>query len=476
MPFTPLPRSSPAAENVSALRLDDFERAIDTRPCAVAPDLIRGYLLIRNGNVVRERFWPPYRPDDAVYVYSLTKSFTSTAVGLAVDAGLLSVDDLVAPFFAEYDLPDNPLLRRMRVRDLLSMSTGHAEDTLTKIREHMDGDWARIFFNDFIVHEPGTHWLYNSGASHMLSLITQKVAGRTVESLMRDKVFEPLGFGAYQWQTDASGATTGGWGLMARIEDIAKLGLLYLNKGVWDGQRILSGAWVEQATRKQADNSIHGDLRPDWVQGYGYQFWVATHNAYRGDGAYGQYCVVMPEHNAVLALSCETDDMQAIHACIWDHVLPAMTEAASDCEAAVSGSYYAPDANEAGLTGIRFDFSSESCAVTLRGAGGEHVISAGRGHWLTAFTPGLPLGAVSMVDVRELDAGQDVSACFHWPDAMTLEVKWLYHGTPHQDKLICAFSGDGVTLTCPANRTGGAATAEIRGKRGKPLQSVNFSP
>jgi hypothetical protein len=246
---------------------------------------------------------------------------------------------------------------------------------------------------------------------------------------------------------------------MLRVEDIAKLGQLYLNKGVWNGQRILSEAWVSAATSRQADNSRTGDTRPDWTQGYGYQFWMATHGCYRGDGAYGQFCVVMPEYDAVLALSGEIDDFQAIHNCIWDYVLPAMQTMDSGCENMVNDKTFILDENASGITEVTFSFAPETCDIRLNTSNGDTVLTAGRGVWHTAVTPKLPLGSESWVPIRELVYGQKISASFHWTDSKTLEIIWRYHNTPHQDKMVCEFDVGSVTLACPQNRTGGAAAA-----------------
>jgi CubicO group peptidase (beta-lactamase class C family) len=162
----------------------------------------------------------------------------------------------------------------------------------------------------------------------MLSAIVQKLSGQPVLAYLKPRLFDPLGIEGSDWEVDPNGINTGGWGLRIRTEDIAKFGQLYLQKGVWNGKRLISEAWIADATRSQVQSA--GGKRKaeenDWLQGYGYQFWRCRHDTYRGDGAYGQYCIVLPNQEAVVAITSETSDMQAILDAVWNHILPALRE------------------------------------------------------------------------------------------------------------------------------------------------------
>src|SRR5205085_6655901 len=138
----------------------------------------------------------------------------------------------------------------------------------------------------------------------------------------RPRLFEPLGFENPTWVASPQGISAGAYGLMARTEEIARFGQLYLQKGMWKGRQLIPAAWVEQATALQTSNG--SSPTSDWDQGYGYQFWRCRHHAYRGDGAFGQYCVVMPDQDAVVAITSGVKDMQAVLNIIWDKLLPAM--------------------------------------------------------------------------------------------------------------------------------------------------------
>ncbi len=314
---TPLPRSSPEAQGVSSAQVRAFVEAADKEV-----DTMHSFMLVRHGHVVAEGWWKPEAADKPHVLHSLSKSFTSTAVGLAVAEGKMSIDDPVLKFFPE-DAPEKPSekLKAMRVRDLLTMSTGH--QTLPNFKA--DEAWVKTFLAQPVEHKPGTHFQYNSPATYMLSAIVRKVTGETVLDWLKPRLFEPLGISNPEWDSSPQGISTGGWGLHIRTEDIAKFGQLYLQKGAWNGKQLVPAAWVEQATNKQVSNG--SDPEKDWDQGYGFQFWRCRHGAFRGDGAFGQFCIVLPEQDAVVAITADTKNMQAELNVVWDKLLPAFQNA-----------------------------------------------------------------------------------------------------------------------------------------------------
>ena len=284
---------------------------------------LHSFMLLRHGETIAEGWWHPYEPDRPQTLYSLSKSFTSTAVGLAVADGLLSVDDLVAEH-----LPGGGDLRGMRVRHLLTMTTGHAVDAAPLMAEDPGGDWVRGFLAVPVAHEPGTRFVYNSGATYALSAIVQRRTGETLLDYLRPRLFEPLGFGPASWYTCPRGLSLGGWGLRLRTADLARFGQLYLQHGRWQGRQVVPAEWVAEATAFQVPNiGPDPNESPDWQQGYGYQFWRCRHGAYRGDGAFGQFIVVMPAQDSVLAVTAGTTDMQAVLDAVWAHLLDATTPA-----------------------------------------------------------------------------------------------------------------------------------------------------
>ena len=312
----PLPRSTPEAQGVDSRRLLEFVEAVDRI------DTLHSFMVVRHGRVIAEGWWAPEAPDKPHVLWSLSKSFTATAVGMAVDEGRLGLEDPVLKFFpaeAPADPPAN--LRSMRVRDLLTMSCGH--DREPKISNH--APVVREFLAHPVPHVPGTHFQYNSYGSYMLSAIVTRVTGQTVLEFLKPRLFGPLGIENPVWEASPEGPSLGGYGLFLCTEDVAKFGQLYLQKGVWKGRRLLSEKWVGEATSRQVGNAEGGHVRngEDWAQGYGFQFWRCTHGAFRGDGRAGQLCVVMPEQDAVVAVTAEASAFPQEMEAIWA-LLPAL--------------------------------------------------------------------------------------------------------------------------------------------------------
>lgn len=310
-----LPRSTPESQGVSSAQIRKFIETADQKV-----KTMHSFMLVRHGQVVAEAWWKPETPESQHVLWSLSKSYTSTAVGFAVAEGKFSIDDPVLKFFPE-DAPANPSdkLKAMRVRDLLTMSTGHQDEP--KVRDMPDQTWVKTFLNHPVPHKPGAHFQYNTPATFMLSAIVQKTTGQTVLDYLKPRLFDPLGIENPKWDANPQGISIGGYGLYVRTEDIAKFGQLYLQKGQWQGKQLLSPEWVAMATSKQVSNG--SDPTKDWDQGYGFQFWRCRHHAFRGDGKDGQFCIVLPEQDAVVAITANTRDMQGQLNVVWDELLPA---------------------------------------------------------------------------------------------------------------------------------------------------------
>lgn len=311
------PRATPESQAVDSESIIRFIEKADREV-----NSIHSLMIVRNGYVVTEAWWKPEAAEKNHILWSLSKSFTSTAVGFAVQEGKLSIDDLVMDFFPD-KLPEEPSknLLSMRVRDLLTMSAGHEVEVNLR---SIEGDWVEAFLNHPVPHIPGTHFKYNTPATYMLSAIVQKVTGETVLDYLQPRLFKPLGIKNPEWETSPQGISLGGYGLYVRTEDIAKLGQLYLQKGKWNGMQLLPSSWIDLATTKQVSNGSNPDN--DWNQGYGFQFWRCRHNAFRGDGKDGQFCIVLPEKNAVIAITSKTNNMGKELQLIWDELLPAFND------------------------------------------------------------------------------------------------------------------------------------------------------
>jgi CubicO group peptidase (beta-lactamase class C family) len=321
MPLAPaaslsLPRSTPEAQGISSKAICDFVAAADKI------NTLHSFMIVRHGQVIAEGWWKPEAPDKPHVLHSLSKSFNATAVGLAIADGKLSLDDPVLKFFPA-DAPAGPSdnLKAMKVRDLLTMSCGHE----TEPKAVGGAPTVKTFLAHPVPHQPGTHFQYNTLGSYTLSAILTKTTGQTTLDYLQPRLFEPLGIQHPEWGTSPEGYSFGGYGLKLCTEDIAKFGQLYLQKGKWNGKQLIPEKWIEQATSKQVpnDRESHGDIGIDWKQGYGFQFWRCTHNAFRGDGAGGQLCVVMPDKDVVIAITADTGNFQDEMNAIWNNLYPA---------------------------------------------------------------------------------------------------------------------------------------------------------
>ena len=189
-------------------------------------------MMLRHGKVFYEASFAPWSQKNLHMLFSLSKSFTSTAVGFAVQDGLLSLTDKLVDFFPEH-LPAGPCenMRKITVKHLLTMNTGHETEPW-----HTSDCWEKEFLRSYVEHEPGTHFLYNTFGTYMLSAIVQKVTGKKLLDYLREKLMDPLGMSPDIWTEESpSGVATGGYGLNVRVEDIAKLGQFYLQRGKWEG-------------------------------------------------------------------------------------------------------------------------------------------------------------------------------------------------------------------------------------------------
>ncbi|SMH45858.1 CubicO group peptidase, beta-lactamase class C family [Rathayibacter oskolensis] len=318
-----LPRSTPSAQSVDARGVLDL---LDALEAAEGVEL-HGLVIVHGGEVIAEGWWSPYSAERLHLFYSLSKSFTSTAVGLAAAEGLLDLDDTVLSHFPELDAEvTDPRSRRIRIRDVLAMASGHRSETIDRAREIDPVDMVRGFLLTPPEEEPGSVFAYNQPCTFAAAAIVQRVSGESLVDYLRPRLLDPLGIGEVAWTRDESGREIGYSGLHATTEDAAKLGLLYLQDGRWNGEQLLTPEWVAEASR--AHIATPGEGGTDWVQGYGFQFWRSQHG-YRADGAYGQFSLIVPEHDLVVAITGQTTDTGALLAGVWEHLLPAVGRASS---------------------------------------------------------------------------------------------------------------------------------------------------
>ncbi len=296
VPLSPsyLPRKTPESQGIPSAHLEGFYREI----AASANSNAHALLVLRNGAVVSEGYFAPYRKDVWHVSHSLCKTFTGTAVGMAIEEGLFAIDDPVLPYFQDKtSFLTSKKFRAVTVRHLLTMTSGISYN---EISEAMENDWLKGIFSSKLSFEPGSQFSYNSMNSYLLAALVQRTSGMTLQEFLRPRLFEPLGFGAIAWEKCPEGITKGGWGMYLLIEDMAKLGQLYLQKGKWvvegESRQLLSSHWVEEATRTHATGEKGEE--------YGYQIWIESkNNSFIMNGMFGQYVNVIPKENIVVAMT-----------------------------------------------------------------------------------------------------------------------------------------------------------------------------
>jgi CubicO group peptidase (beta-lactamase class C family) len=488
-----LPRSTPESEGVSSEGIRNFLDA-----AAVSSTEFHSFMFLRHGRVIAEGWWDPYRPDLRHTLYSTSKSFTSTAVGLAVNEGLLNVEDKVVSFFPD-ELPDtvSPWLAKLTVKDLLTMSAGQDPDP-TRLITSADSNWIGSFLACPIVNEPGTRFLYNSMATYMLSAIVQKVSGEKVIDFLSPRLFEPLGISGMDWEVDPAGINTGGWGLRLKTSDMAKFGQLYLQNGEWNGNQVLPGSWVDEATTAhiiQSPEAPQSDRdSSDWLQGYGYQFWRCRNNAFRADGAFGQYIIILPEKDAVIAITAESPNMQSELNLVWEYLLPAMgdkelprnrvVEASlkarlsalalplpkgvpePELAGELDGTLYTFEPNPVGIESLELSFTDGSCEVSLVQHGTRFPLSFRKGSWAIQETakpgPNLLNNALAHLELlpTHLAAGS-----YAWNNQRSLELVLRYIESPHFELLTCVFHDDEVRLDLRTSYLPRSGSPTLHGKR-----------
>ncbi len=430
-------------------------------------------MIIRHGHVVAEGWWHPFSPDLHQQLYSLSKSFTGTAIGMAIDEKLLQPDDPVISFFPKAQpsaISTN--LAALKVRHLLSMSVGQEKDSILTLEHTPEGTtWEETFLALPIVYEPGTRFLYNSGASYMLSSIVKAVTGHNVHAYLKPRLYDPLGITGATWTENGEGVNMGASNLRIRTEDIGKLGQLYLQQGRWNGRPLVSRRWVEVATRKEIET---GKNDSSWGYGYGFQFWLNPPGGFRADGAYGQYSMVFPNKDTVVVITSESADKETTMHTVWDHLYPALTdqrtlpanaaeyrrlceelkglvlppptlERQSPVSASIAGKDFLLDKNPFNAKAVAFAFAADNVIFTLMEEGkSDIVITCGINRWV--IKGNRKPSAHSLFSLRRIDFDSPVAASAGWKDDHTLVLTFRYLEAIHGDTFTFVFDQDRLRI------------------------------
>ena len=386
--------------------IDGCEKTFD------AGDLgaMHGFVIVRHGKVIAEGSWKPFDTlNETHMLYSHSKSFTSSAIGLLADRGKIDLDERIVDIFSnEVPAKVSENLAQLRVRDLLTMNVGKKDHLLRD-----GGDWVKEFLSKDFFRKPGTGFKYDSDATYMLAAIVEKKSGMKMMDYLQQNMFDQIGI-TKAWTTySPQGIPCGGWGMNMTTRELARFGQLYLNRGDWDGKRVLSSDWVSLATTRQTWSGWQNvgvkalGEGTDWEQGYGFQFWRCRHGAYRADGAGGQYTVVIPEKDMVVSAHAGLGDFPKELDLIWDNLLPVLKDAPlaenpsaqkkladrlaklaiKPVEFARARKWTTPfefslRENARGFKSVRFDpKDGGGCICTLVTRAGEQKFPAGTGEW-----------------------------------------------------------------------------------------------
>lgn len=480
---TQLPRVTPESKGISSLYLlnmvNEFEkRDIELHSLMVAVD----------GDVIFEGYYNPYNPDDPYIIHSLTKVFTNTAAGIAFTEGKLKFTDKVVDFFPDIvpkDASEN--LKAMTMFDLITMRSGHDREISGNEWRPLKTSWLEAFMKEPVPHKPGVKYKYSSGNSYVLSAMVQKATGMTCEALIKDRLVKKLGMAQFSWQKSPEGICSGGNGIMIVPEDILKIGILYQQKGMWNGERLLTEEWCDYSLGiKGSYNDGQSDYAMHWWGGYGMR---------AAAGVFGQTILIIPELNMVVMTTGGTRvNSRAIRTLVQEtvltptladaerkydgkytqalkrkgellNVLPLATVSASPVAEKINGKTFAIAENPDGIKEITLVFTDKSVTYTMKDARGTHSVVNGIGSWIA--------GATSMtgnyLHHQYQNESQKVVASAQWQDDNTLTMIWTYPEMAFRDFLTIKVTDKDISMVRSVNvnskgKFGGLVRPEVTGK------------
>lgn len=502
-----LQRSIPELEGVSSAGIIDFLNAIDT-----GRQEIHSYMFLRHGKVIAEGWWNPYGPDFKHLLYSASKTFTATGIGLAVSENRLKLTDKVISFFP-YSLPDSIGINMMEltVQNLLTMSVGQETPAMGG---GSDEDWITTFIKNNPDHKPGTVFKYNNMATFMLSAIVQQVTGMTLFEYLKPRIFDPLAIRGIDWDKNSQGINLGMIGLRLRTEDMAKFGQLLLQYGKWNNKQLIPEAWVKEATSYKIESNDPGNKNPvdknDWAQGYCYQMWRGRNNTVRLDGMAGQFVVLIPDKDAIVVFTANARNTQEELNLIHNYLIPAIKSdkaipanpdsykmlqkkqsdlklrpqasplAESEIEAKISGKEFILGENDSKIQSVYFSFSNSTCSFAINRNNQISIIKARLGNWMVNNTKLTSILTVPRnVPSKSIDANYTspltvvkAAVSYAWTDPNTLEITFRYvEESLGSQAIVCRFSEANGSIWVTI---GPKAGPSLGGPQGRPQPAIQL--
>ena len=434
-----LPRTTPTSAGIEPKQ---FELLYDS---LLSSDIteIHHLMVVVDGKVAGEIHPAPFKAGDRHTLYSVSKTFTAVAVGLAIEDGLLSVEDELAKFFPQYA----QYISGVKIKDVLTMRSGF--DTKGGMRNSQT-DWVDYYLSRPLVATQGTKYSYDSIETYLLSAVVQQVTGKDVLTLLNERVFFPMGIDDVEWERCPKGIVTAGWGIYMTAEAQAMFGQLLLQKGNWMGQQLVSQEWVEEMMTVRVVRKASND--------YGYQIWLCEYpGAWRADGAYGQYIIIVPQKNMVVVLNqCSKSKGWPERSNIWHTVVknahgcaiegePDELENLAKFEANASlpllkgsatntlakkydGKEYKLPKNKLGWKSIKFNFEPDKFTLNVVDAEGKKsAIAMGYNEWLMSDLAGYPHYSISAKGrFTGITGPFTTGACYAWNNDNTLSAKIHY--------------------------------------------------
>ncbi len=396
-----LPRALPSQKGVPPQFISDMVQEYINSGL-----MLQSYMVVKDGCVISEGWFKPYSSEYRHMMFSITKGFTSLATGMAIDEGLISLDDKVIDFFPD-KLACEPCenMQKLKIKHLLTMTVGQDYGTFVKDAKFKE-DFIKYFLTYYVENEPGSVFLYNNASTCVLAAIIERRCGQSLEEYLKPRLFNPLCITDYVWEKSHESICYGAMGLSIKTEDMAKYGQLLLQNGRYNGKQLVRPDYLKDATSMHI---IQPPQSPDWNAGYGYQYFLnAREDSFRSDGAFGQLCVVVPKHNLVVVTTAGLYDMQKEMDIMFDKLICRlnynvaasldgqdeldrlnnslcikMPDGNSMPESCVnlSGKRLRVSKNPYGITHIKFDIKGNNIHISFYYGDEEVKCSVGFGEW-----------------------------------------------------------------------------------------------
>lgn len=433
-----LVRSIPSAEGVNPRYIINFLNA-----CEQAASEIHGIMIARHGKVIFEAYNAPYAANIPHIMHSFTKIMTNTAVALAYSDGLLKLDDPILQYFPEYEDGANEYLRACTIRNMITMRNGQQRSIGGNEWRPLKTSWKEAYFQVPFDKTPGETYMYSSGNSYILSYIVQQLEGKTCRELVQERVGRKIGLTDFPWMLSPEGVCSGGNGVSLTTEDMLRIGLLYLNKGRWNGEQLIAEEWIDYAM---------GYIDPiEPVDGLQYNYhWDHTGDIWAGRGMFGQTCGQVPSLDMVFAITAADADYSAMRIFQKEIIDPMKAEEGpvdDSCEDILlqkglrmtlegknvsvqhhrnlSGQELRLIAGENpdGIMRAALRFTDDGKVIyVMEDARGRHEVTAGLDHWIDGTTT--MTGAYLHHQYEQ--AVSRIAAIAYWSGENTLTMEWRF--------------------------------------------------